>query len=606
MNHTTPLPTYASVMADWLVAAGYTHCFFLAGGGCMHLINGFRSKFKMIPVVHEMTAGIAVEHFNECSPEGRAFALVTTGPGLTNIVTAIASGFTERRPMLVISGQVKASDMLTGTLRQRGVQEVDGTALTQAITVRSTCLREPIGRAAFMALVQATVTPHPGPVVIEVCLDVQGAQVDPQLLNDAPAPASSLPTTAPLRHATDPAFQDGIAAMARALSSAKRPVVLLGGLVSRQVAWGLRSAFARARLPVMTATSAVDRISDDDPLNAGRPGSWGGQRSANILLAQADVVVGVGVQWDLQQTGFNWQAYAGHAAIYQIYPDEEELRKGHPALTGALAAVPDEVLPALLNAVTWTDPEGWLSYVQNVRRRLPVIEPANVHAPGFVSPFTFIRHLTQAMKADDLLALTSSGGAFTGGLQVCQAKPGQYITTSPAFASMGFGLATAIGAAFAQPGQTVVHVEGDGGFAQNLQELAVVRWHNLPLKMFIMDNGGYGSIRATQRKFFGGAYVGCDQATGLASPDWQQLFQAYGIPARRLQVEEDNIAHLATLIRQPGPQAWIVPVDPEQTNFPAVSSKILPDGKMQSNPLYALLPELESALLSEVGKYLPS
>ena len=593
-------------MADWLVAAGYTHCFFLAGGGCMHLINGFRSKFKMIPVVHEMTAGIAVEHFNECAPEGRAFALVTTGPGLTNIVTAIASGFTERRPMLVISGQVKSSDMLTGNLRQRGVQEVDGTALTKAITVRSTCLREPIGREAFMALVQATVTPHPGPVVIEVCLDVQGAQVDPRSLNNMPALDHSLSATSQLRQPSEPHFQEGITVMAQALSSAKRPVILLGGLVSRKVAWGLRSAFALANVPVMTATSAVDRIPDDDPLNAGRPGSWGGQRSANVLLAQADVVVGVGVQWDLQQTGFNWQAYAGNADIYQIYPDQEELNKGHPVLTGALAAVPDEALPALLNALTWTDPEGWLSYVQNVRRRLPVIEPANLHGPGFVSPFVFIRNLTKAMKAEDLLALTSSGGAFTGGLQVCEAKPGQYISTSPAFASMGFGLATAIGAAFAQPGRTVVHVEGDGGFAQNLQELAVVRWHNLPLKMFIMDNGGYGSIRATQRKFFGGAYVGCYQATGLASPDWEQLFKAYGIPARRLRVEEDNTDHLMALIKNPGPEAWIVPVDPEQTNFPAVSSKILSDGRMQSNPLYALLPELDAELLSEVGKYLPN
>lgn len=592
-------------MADWLVAAGYTHCFFLAGGGCMHLINGFRSRFKMIPVVHEMTAGIAVEHFNECTTQGRAFALVTTGPGLTNVVTAIASGFTERRQMLVISGQVKSSDMLTGNLRQRGVQEVDGTALTQAITVHSTCLSEPIGREAFMALVQATVSPHPGPVVIEVCLDVQGAQVDPQLLSESRGQDSTLPVTLPLLRPGQPSFDEGIAFIARALSVAKRPILLLGGLVSRQVAWGLRSAFARANVPVMTATSAVDRMPDEDPLNAGRPGSWGGQRSANMLLAQADVVVGVGVQWDLQQTGFNWQAYAGNADIYQIYPDQEELNKGHPKLTGSLAAMPDEVLPALLQDLAWNDHEGWVSYVQNVRRRLPVIEPANEHAEGFVSPFTFIRNLSKAMKAQDLLALTSSGGAFTGGLQVCEAKPGQYISTSPAFASMGFGLATAIGAAFAQPGRTVVHVEGDGGFAQNLQELAVVRWHDLPIKMFIMDNGGYGSIRATQRKFFGGAYVGCDQATGLASPDWELLFQAYGIPARRLQVEEDNIAHLAQLIRKPGPEAWIIPVDPEQTNFPAVSSKILADGKMQSNPLYALLPELDAELLSEVGKYLP-
>src|SRR3954465_13183458 len=138
---------YSEVLGDWLAAAGYTHCFMVAGGGCMHLIDGFRSRFTIIPVVHEVSAGIAAEHFNECASSGRAFVLITTGPGLTNIITAVAGCYTERRELLVIAGQVKSSDLLTPPLRQRGVQEIDGHALTTPIAVHSRLLREPIGRA---------------------------------------------------------------------------------------------------------------------------------------------------------------------------------------------------------------------------------------------------------------------------------------------------------------------------------------------------------------------------------------------------------------------------------------------------------------------------
>jgi acetolactate synthase-1/2/3 large subunit len=171
---------------------------------------------------------------------------------------------------------------------------------------------------------------------------------------------------------------------------------------------------------------------------------------------------------------------------------------------------------------------------------------------------------------------------------------------------MGYGLATAIGAALARPGQRVMLVEGDGGFSQNLQELAMVRRNNLPLKIFILENHGYGSIRATQRKFFGGAYVGCDEETGLGFPDWPALFAAFGIRARYLAGDEMTSDRLSALIAGPEPEAWIVRVDPEQPNAPAVSSRILPDGKMESNPLYQMLPPLDPAIQAKVSRYLPA
>ena len=185
-----------------------------------------------------------------------------------------------------------------------------------------------------------------------------------------------------------------------------------------------------------------------------------------------------------------------------------------------------------------------------------------------------------------------------------EVKPCQYVTTSPAFASMGYGLATAIGAAMARPDQRIIHTEGDGGFSQNLQELAIIRGNNLPVKIFLFANGGYASIRATQRKFFGGAYVGCDELTGLFFPDWLSLFAAYRIPARFLGADEATSECIAKLIDSPGPEAWIVSVDPEQPNWPAVSSRLMPDGQMISTPLSNLLPPLDEEVSVQVTKYL--
>lgn len=587
---------YADLIGDWLRELGYTHCFLVAGGGCMHLIDAFRKRFVCIPVVHEVTAGIAAEHFNECREAGRAFALVTTGPGVTNIVSAVAACWAERRELLVVAGQVKSTDLLAHPLRQRGIQEVDGSAILSPVAVRAACLREPVHRDVFESLVRSAWGPHPGPVFIEVCLDVQGAAVEGPSLERTAVPA-------PVGRSIG--SRSAAEEIASAIAVARRPVVLLGGLVTRATAWSLREPLERLGMPVMTTTSAIDRIPSRSAVAAGRPGTWGGQRSANLLVAQADLIVALGAQLDLQQTGFNWRQFAPAARILQVYPCAAELSKGHPPVAVGFEADPDGALRDLVTLARWTDHDGWLAYVRRVRELVPVLEPANEIGAPHGSAFRFLRELSHATSAADILALCSSGGTFTGALQVYDVAEGQYATTSPAFASMGWGLATAIGAAFSRPGRRVVLTEGDGGFSQNLQELALVRRHDLPIKIFVLANRGYASIRATQRKFFGGAYVGCDEETGLGFPDWPALFAAYRIPASRLGERERDAMSLARLMAAPGPAAWIVEVDPEQPNFPAVTSRILPDGSMESNPLWRQQPPLDAAIVAEVGRYLP-
>ena len=589
---------YADLLGEWLVELGYTHCFFLAGGGIMHLLDGVRNRFECIPVVHEMSAGICAEHFNESAHNGqRAFALVTTGPGLTNIVTAVAGCYVEHRELLVIAGQVKSTDLLAYPERQRGVQEVDGSAVCAPISVRSECLQKPIPRHQFHSLVRMAQGPHPGPVVIEVCLDVQGATVVPELLSQEPVP-SKAPLLLPLK--------DDIEAIKRLIKTAQRPLMLLGGLVTREVAWDALPVFERLGLPVATTTSALDRVPSDSAIFAGRPGTWGGQRASNLVLAQADVIIVFGAQLDLQQTGFNYSEYAPNAQLVHIFPSQTELNRMGPPASRKVLASPDALLLALLPDLQWTDEARWGHYVQEVRALLPSLEPANVNDPSFINSFLFLRNLSRATEPSDVLALCSSGGTFTGALQNYEIAPKQVATTSSAHASMGYGLATAIGASFANRDRRIVLTEGEGGFSQNLQELAIVKRFSLPIKIFLLENHGYASIRATQKKFFNGAYLGCDSDTGLGFPNWEKLFEAYDIPCRFMRQDEaDEVALRQLLAEYSGPQAWIVRVDPHQPNWPSVSTALAADGSLTSSPLFEMLPKLPDEVLARVGRYLP-
>jgi len=590
---------YSDLLGEWLLELGYTHCFFVAGGGIMHLLDGVRNRFECVPVVHEVTAGICAEHFNECAHNGqRAFALVTTGPGLTNIVTAVAGCHVEHRELLVIAGQVKSTDLLTSPERQRGVQEVDGSAICSPITVRSECLRMPVSRSHFQSMVRLAQGPHPGPVVIEVCLDVQGAAIDPGKLCDDPVEDVGC--------TIEPQDKD-ITEISELLNASHRPLILFGGLISREAAWNALSHLERLGIPVATTTSAIDRVYTDSPIFAGRPGTWGGQRAANLLLAQADFVLVLGAQLDLQQTGFNYSAYAPGAQLIHVFPSQTELDRVGPPAYRKILATPDAMLSALLPKLHWQDEVNWRHYTREVVSLVPTLEPANFNAPEYINSFSFLKNLSKSTATSDVLALCSSGGTFTGSLQNFEIAPRQTATTSAAHASMGYGLATAIGAAFSNRSHRVILTEGEGGFSQNLQELAIVKRFSLPIKIFLFDNAGYASIRATQKKFFNGAYLGCDHDTGLGFPDWEKLFDAYGIPARHLDKSETDVASLRKLLDcHDGPEAWIVKVDPDQPNWPAVSSVLNADGSLVSSPLYDMLPKLSEDMLAKVGQFLPS
>ena len=588
---------YSDVLADWLVDLGYTHCFFLAGGNIMHLLESCSRRFTCVPVVHEVAAGIAVEYFNEISDGKRAFALVTAGPGLTNILTAMAGAYLESRELLVIGGQVKTADLARGEVRQRGIQEVDGVSLARPVTVRSSLMDRVLDEATFREWSQAGSVGRKGPVFLELPLDIQGAQVDEAELA-APRVAGKAADEYPAVAAAD------MGKMEEWLRAAKRPVILIGGGVSHETVTAALPGLERLGAAVMTTWNGFDRMPFDSPVYFGRPNTWG-QRSANILMQQADLLIALGTRLGLQQTGFNWQEFIPVGKVVQVECDERELRKGHPRVDLPICGDANAVLQALART-TAGDYAEWRTFCSEVRRLLPLDDPKNETTEGYVSPYQLNATLSAMCTGDDVIIPCSSGSANTVAMQAWKVKRGQRGFNSKSLASMGYGLSGSIGAAMANPGKRTILMEGDGGFTQNLQELGTVTANKLNLKIFLFDDNGYASIRMTQRNYFGGRYVGCDTQTGLGIPKWEQLFPAYSVPVMRIGPGYETDPAFLDAFNGEGAHAFLVHIDPVQTYFPKITSHVTASGSMQSNPLHRMTPDLDAETAAKVFRYIPA
>lgn len=592
---------YSDALIGWLKASGYSHCYFVAGGNIMHLLNSARQALVCVPVVHEVAAAIATEYHNAlveagaAAPgTGKALALVTAGPGLTNTLTGLAGAWLESRELLLLGGQVKVEDLAPAGLRQLGIQEVDGVAMAAPVCKRSLCLRAPLPAEALLSEVAESGRGRPGPVFLELPLDVQAAQVSEAWAGYA-GTGVVLEAAAPI---TDAQLVGDVAAR---IAAAERPLLLLGGGLSHRQAQALRSQLAALHLPIMTTWNGADRYAADQGNYAGRPNTWG-QRSSNLILQQADLVLAIGSRLGLQQTGFNWRAFVPLGEVIHVDIDPAELAKPNPRTALAIEADADAFLSELLSHPLGNHSE-WLAFSQQVRALLPLSEACNPTRDGFLNPYDMVADLSRLCEPRDHIVPCSSGGAFTVMMQAFQLKSDQTMITDKGLASMGYGLSGAIGCAIADPGRRTVLVEGDGGFTQNLQELATVAVNELNLKIFLFCNEGYASIRMTQKNYFDGAYLGCDVNSGLGFPDWAMLAAAYCIPSLELAENWASDPAFLNLWQSQGPAVFLVPLHPEQTYFPKITSRISASGCMESNPLHLMTPDLPDDIKAVALRY---
>jgi len=589
----------AARLADW----GLTDLFMIPGGGAMHLNDSFgrESRIRYWCNHHEQASAIAAECYARVT--GKTGVInVTTGPGGINALNGVFGAWTDSVPMLVISGQVKRETCMATTgmrhLRQLGDQEADIIRMAGGITKYAVLVDDPqsiryhLERAWFLAA-----DGRPGPCWLDIPVDVQAALIDPGSLRgyDPAEDAIQWDHNLVARQCSD--------VIAR-LASADRPVILAGsGVRAANALEEFREMAALLRIPVTTAWTH-DLIASDDELFCGRPGTIG-ERAGNFTVQNADALLVLGSRLNIRQVSYNWRSFARNAYTMQVDVDAAEL--GKPTVRPDMAIHCD--LKVFLQEMLRQVPEAgyrssrhceWLNWCRERVRRYPVVQEKHRASVSPVNPYYFIEQLFASLGEDDVVVCGNAAACIVP-YQVAKLKAGQRLISNSGSASMGYDLPAAVGAAVGRTGGRVICIAGDGSIQLNVQELQTIFHHRLPIKIFVLANGGYLSIRQTQSNFFGNL-VGESEASGTSFPDMTKLAGAYGLPAMRLD-SALQLSSIRTWLDIPGPALCQVMLDPGQEFEPRLKSRQLPDGQLVSpnlEDMYPFLPaeELEQNLLT--------
>lgn len=574
---------------DFIAEAGVRDVFMLPGGGCMHLVDslGRHPRLACVCTLHEQGAAVAADAYGQATGN-LGVALVTTGPGGTNALTGVAAAWMDSTPMLVLSGQVKRADLAAGRgVRQMGFQEVDIVSMARPITKRAVTVIDPrrIRYELELALHLAR-TGRKGPVWIDLPLDVQAAQVDPSTLQGfdlEPEPPQALDQVA--------------AEVLEGLRAARRPVLLVGNGVRLSGALPEFLALTeRLGMPVLTTWKAADFLAEDHPFYAGRPGA-SGQRGANFTQQNADWILCLGARLDHGQIAYMPRLFARAARKILVDVDQAELAKLDMNDKYEVTADAGDFLRALhvaLEGVDLPDFHAWLARCKAWKQRYPVCLPEYRDATGPVNLYALVDALSDLLGEGDLLVPGSSGACSELTHQAWRVRHGLRMLNSQGLGAMGFGPPAALGACLASGRRRTVCLDGDGGFQMNAQELATLARLELPVKLFVLDNQGYGSIRASQKAHFDGRLVACDAGSGLSLPDACALAAAYGIPTARLENNQElRGPRLRELLEAPGPLVCTVLLSPDQATVPRAVSYQRPDGSMATRPMEDLFPFLD-------------
>lgn len=584
-------------IVDFIARQGVRHVFMLPGGGAMHLNDslGRHPGLEFVCNLHEQGCAIAAEAYGQATGN-LGVAMVTTGPGGTNAITGVAGAWLESTPLLVVSGQVKRADLVgTRGVRQIGFQEIDIVSVVKPITKYAVTVTEPrdIRRHLEAATWHAT-HGRKGPVWIDVPLDVQAVEIEPAALEGFSPPGPDADLGARIAAAADRCIA--------LLRSARRPVVLVGNGVRHA---GAQAAFLRwaeqARLPVLTTWKALDFIEDSHPLYVGRPGAVG-QRAANFAQQVSDVFISLGARLDFGQTAYNHANFAPHAQRVIVDIDPGEIEKLQLERSVALAADAGLFLEALLGRMAGSalpDWSAWRARCQAWKERYPVILPEYRRVAAGVHNYALVEELGRQLGAGDVLVPGSSGACSEVTCQALPVRRGLRCLNTQGLGAMGFGVPAALGACLALGRPRTVCIDGDGGFCMNAQELVVCARLGLPVKFFVLNNDGYGSIRATQINYFERRFVACDPASGLTLPDLRQTAAACGLAYARIEDQANLGAEIAAVLARPGPVVCEVLMAPGQFTQPKVSSRQQPDGRMQTMPMEDLWPFLDRAELAD-------
>jgi acetolactate synthase-1/2/3 large subunit len=584
-------------VADYVMArlaeAGARQVFLLPGGGAMHLNDALacETRLEPVPCHHEQACGIAAEANGRVGGPPFGVAMVTTGPGATNVITPVAGAWIDSLPLFVISGQVKRADRLAGRpLRQGGVQEVDIVPMVSSLTKYAAVVESPDRIRHHMdRALHAMRAGRAGPVWVDVPLDVQAATIDPSTLTGwepPPEPHSELA---------------GMVARVRALvAKAERPLILAGhGVRVSGAAAALRVLAEDAHIPVVTTWNALDLLPWEHPLLVGRPGVVA-LRAPNFAVQNCDLLIAIGCRMDNVVTAFDPKAFAARATKVIVDVDPHELARQDG--TGAQIIEADALAFAeawnALGPVADTEPRAaWRARCADWKFRYGIGDGQPMGDTGEISHYQFVNVLSEALEPGRLVVTGSSGLAVEVFYSVFRNKRGQRVFLTSGLGAMGYGLAAAIGACLGAGRARTVCVEGDGSLQLNLQELSTLKQLALPIVLIVMNNGGYASIRNTQRNYFASRFIGTGPEANLSLPDIVAVAASIGIPGMRIERAEDLAEGLKRALAEKGPFVCDVRLSSSETLAPKVAAVPQPDGSMLSMPLEDMSPLLPLKVL---------
>lgn len=590
----------ADYVADFLVSHGVTDVFSVVGGGAMHLNDalGHNAGLHVTYNHHEQACAIAAEAYARLDNRIAAVC-VTTGPGGTNALTGVVGGWLDSIPMFIISGQVRydttaryTSQFTEGLpLRAVGDQEYDIVKSAAPMTKYATMIEDPKQiRYALEKAWHLATTGRPGPVWIDIPVNYQGGYIETGDLvgYDPSVDDAQLP----------PRVKDAeIQMVLEKIRNAKRPVFHAGYGIRLSGGYdAFRRVAKKLNIPIVTYWNAVDLIEDENPLYCGRAGNMG-DRPGNWAIQNADLILAVGTRISIRQVGYNWKTWARAAEVIMVDVDRAEMKKHTIHVEHPIWADAKDFLEKLDEAATTNVPvshaESWLNTCQKWKKEYPAVLPRQWEENGrTANVYAFVRYLSSRLPENSLTAV-SNGACCVVGNQAYVIQKGSRMANNSAIASMGYGLPAAIGTCIGGGRRTTICLEGDGSIMMNLQELQTVLTNQLPIKIFLINNQGYHSIRITQTNLFHKNFVGIGpESHDLSFPNYEKLSKAFGYPYYCAHSNAEMEKVVDEVLQTDGPVFCEIFTDTEQVWEPKSSTKRLEDGTLVSPPLEDLAPFL--------------
>ena len=602
-------------VADFLVKNNINDGFTVVGGGAMHLNDslGHHKKLHVTYCHHEQAASMAAESYSRLNIRP-SFVNVTTGPGGINALTGVACAYLDSLPMFIISGQVRYDTSLlyakkydNANLRSFGDQEFNIVDTVKTMTKYSHTIDDPdtilyhLEKAYYLMM-----NGRKGPVWIDIPVNFQAAIIDTDNLTSYIGSADhnrDIEKEEP-KSMTDETINQVI----DLLKDAKRPVIYAG--------YGIRLSGAHKeflqlvdslKIPVVTYWNAIDLIDTKNNCYIGRGGNMG-DRPGNFAIENADLILAIGTRISIRQVGYNYKEWAKNAKVIMVDIDKEEFKKHTIHVDLKIHADAKEFIKKLASQLTNISIEAlnknWLSICNQWKEKYKVVDDSKYNSSkDYVNVYAFIDYLSKALPENSVTAV-SNGACCVVGSQAFFIKEGTRFHNNSAIASMGYGLPASIGACISNDKKDTICLEGDGSIMMNLQELETVISNKLPIKIFLINNNGYHSIRITQNNIFNNnTKVGIGPESGdLAFPEFKKIADAFCIPYTSAHTNDEMKKVVDEVLKKDGPMFIEIFTDTEQVWEPKSSGKKLPDGSIVSPPLYDMEPFLPQEELNEIMK----